>query len=317
MSFPEFNGISLKQFVYWRDNYEKERKNRRNAHDYSPSDDTIANEVRHHQPVHLMKSHSVIRWKRQELPFHWHTNHRAYAHVPDATNQIDGYVDLFHGISIRIKTETTNKQLENGLSCNYKWVLNNEFCLLQNFARNKSIFKWIFSYYNRWKKIWELNLNSYPWSLGSRRRMLSMDPMVSLNRSCPNGRPLANIHRPFLSSSLISMIVCDFASEFLLFSSSMVDSPIKQRERKNTLVTKIVYFMNHEQGQEFIFTLACCFAGLRSLRHFFYRVQFHLSCHHFGFYYICLFRWRMTFCSTQLSDNCRQQQKQRRPKCSL
>lgn len=26
MSFPEFNGISLKQFVYWRDNYEKESK---------------------------------------------------------------------------------------------------------------------------------------------------------------------------------------------------------------------------------------------------------------------------------------------------
>lgn len=50
---------------------------------------------------------------------------------------------------------------------------------------------------------------------------------------------------------------------------------------------------------------------------FFYRVQFHLSCHHFGLYYICLFRWRMTFCSTQLSDNCRQQQKQRRPKYSL
>lgn len=59
-------------------------------HDNLPWDDRIANEALHHQPIHLMKIH----WKRQELPYHC-TNHCAYAHVLDATNQKDGYVDLF------------------------------------------------------------------------------------------------------------------------------------------------------------------------------------------------------------------------------
>lgn len=75
---------------------------------YLPLDDTTVNEAQHHQPVHLMKIHFVIRWKRQGLPFHWHTNHHAYAHVLDATIQIDGYVDLFQSIPQFKKIETTN-----------------------------------------------------------------------------------------------------------------------------------------------------------------------------------------------------------------
>lgn len=78
--------------------------------------------------------------------------------------------------------------------------------------------------------------NAYPWSLESRRKMLSMDPTVSLDHSCPNGRPSASIHPPFLSSSWISMIVCDSVFEFLLFSLSMVDSPAKQ-DRKTKYIT--------------------------------------------------------------------------------
>lgn len=62
----------------------------------SPLDDILANAVQRHHPVHLMKSRSVGHLKHLKLPYHLHTSHRAYAHEPGATIQIDDHVDLFH-----------------------------------------------------------------------------------------------------------------------------------------------------------------------------------------------------------------------------
>lgn len=81
---------------------------------YSPLDDILVNEVRPHRPVHLMKNRFVGRLKRLKLPYHSHTSHHAYAHEPDATIQIDGYVDLFKSIP--------NTQKKRNLNNKLKWV---------------------------------------------------------------------------------------------------------------------------------------------------------------------------------------------------